>query len=157
MTNPINNGILTKLQESVAEVFESFDIMTVQKTKILEGQISFKGKHLVSMVGFVGELTGLVSIYCSLKMATHITSSMLDVDIHEVTPEVRDAIGEVSNIIVGIFKSKFNTGTSPFQQSIPSVLDGDNFSSNNYNKDHNRLFLCEGSFGIVFIQLTLKN
>ena len=144
------------LKESVKEAFNYFDIMNIKGSEYLEGQVDFKGRYFVSMVGFVGELTGLISIYCSRQIATHIAAKMLGVEVQVVNSDVRDAIGEIVNIIVGMFKSKFGTAHSPFLQSTSSVIDGDNFSSNKYDLNNNRLIVCEGDEGKIYVQLLIK-
>ena len=144
------------LKESVKETFNYFGIMNIKGSEYLEGQVNFKGRYFVSMVGFVGELTGLISIFCSRRIATHIATKMLGLEVKVVNSDVRDAIGEIVNIIVGMFKSKFGTDHSPFQQSTSSVIDGENFSSNKYNLDNNRLIVCEGDEGKFYVQLLLK-
>ena len=152
-----NGEMVTYLKESVTEVFQSFNIMDFQKYELLNGQVSFKGHYLVSMVGFVGEFTGMISLYCSKKIALQITSGMLGVKIEEIDQDVRDAVGEIGNIVVGLFKAKFGTEYNPFQQSVPSVLDGHNITGNNFNLHNNRLLKFEGEMGSVFVQLLLKS
>ena len=150
------DNTLIYLKESVDETFQSFNITDFQKYKILKGQVSFNGNYIVSMVGFVGEMTGMISIYCSRQMALQIATSMMGLQMEEIDQDVRDAVGEIANIVVGIFKAKFGTDHTPFQQSVPSVLDGHNFTSNNFDGQSNRLFAFESKAGTVYIQLLLK-
>ena len=152
-----NGKILTHLKESVNEAFQSFNIMDFQKYKLLCGQVSFKGNYLISMVGFVGELTGMLSIYCSRNISLQVTSGMLGFQVEEIDKDVRDAVGEIGNIIVGLFKAKFGIEYTPFQQSIPSVLDCNDITANGFNLEDNRLLKFEGENDNVFVQLLLKS
>jgi len=145
------------VQETVTEIFDSFNLIKLDNFDFLEGEVKFRGKYLVSMVGFVGDYTGLLSIYCSCPMAMHITERMLNIQVDTVTKEVRDALGELTNIIVGRFKAKLSVYHTPFQQSIPSVIDGDNFSANGYDLVQNRLLACGSAEGTIYVQLLLKS
>ncbi len=156
MSIPTNDTPFTFVQKSVNEIFDSFNLAKLENFSFLEGEVRFKGKYLVSMVGFVGDYTGLISIYCSCSMAMRITERMLNIQVENVTKEVRDALGELTNIIVGRFKAKLSLYHTPFQQSIPSVIDGDNFSANGYDLVQNRLLSCQSAEGTIYVQLLLK-
>lgn len=152
----IENDVNTLLEEAIEETMNTFDIMNVEDIKLVEGPVGFPGKYLVSSIGFVGDYTGLISIYTSEKLAVHIAECMLGTTIEEVDEEVRDALGELTNLVVGSFKAKFGTDRQAFKQSIPSVIDGSDFCTNNFDLKDNKLFQCQGEQFAAYVQLTLK-
>jgi chemotaxis protein CheX len=96
------------------------------------------GKHVqhepyvVGTVGFIGGINGLMYLYLPEKFACFVTSHMLGMNESEVMAEgdevVNDAIGELTNMTVGVFKNAlFDAGLS-CRLTIPSILRGSNFS-----------------------------
>ncbi len=144
------------LKEAIEETIETFEIMDIHNIRLVEGPVDFPGKYLVSSIGFVGEYTGLISLYCSGDLSVHIAECMLGSEIDDVDEEVRDALGEVTNLIVGTFKSKLGN-EQPFKQSIPAVIDGNNFATNHFDLHDNKLFACNGEKFTLYVQLTFKN
>jgi chemotaxis protein CheX len=88
--------------------------------------------YVVGTVGFIGEINGLMYLYLPEKFARFVTSHMLGMSEAEVGAEgdevVNDAIGELTNMTVGVFKNAlFDSGLS-CRLTIPSILRGTNFS-----------------------------
>jgi len=145
------------LEESIKETLETFGIMDIQNIRLVKGPVDFPGKYFVSSIGFVGDYTGLISLYCSGDLSVHIAECMLGSKIDDVDEEVRDALGELTNLVVGTFKSKLGTDKQPFKQSIPAVIDGNDFTTNHFDLKDNKLFACNGGQHTLYVQLTFKN
>lgn len=117
---------------SAEEVFET--MMSLQITaEEISGEPLFNGKfHLCATIGFAGKWNGFISLQCSEDLACRVTSKMLSSDTTDVEKnEVRDAMGEVVNMVGGKFKAffaeAFNSGIEAFKMSIPSVTMGKNY------------------------------
>ena len=68
--------------------------------------------QIVGSVGFVGEANGVVHLYASEHFARVITGRMLGLPEGEIDRDdiVNDAMGELSNVIVGRVKSRLCDG-----------------------------------------------
>ncbi len=127
----------SKIAENVAKttekVFESMVFMKVNGANFDEN-IKIPSKHLTAMVGFAGAYVGLAAIHCTETFARIIGGSMLMMDQDKLSNEdVRDALGEIANMIAGHFKARLaeslQTQEQVFEQSVPSVISGDDYET----------------------------
>jgi chemotaxis protein CheX len=80
------------------------------------------GDSLTGTVSISGRWNGLVSLTCSSVAATRAAALMFDAGLEKVTQaDVRDAMGELVNIVGGNLKGML---PSPTGLSLPSVTDG---------------------------------
>jgi len=88
--------------------------------------------YVVGTVGFIGEINGLIYFYLPEKFARLVTSHMLGMSEPEIAAEgdevVNDAIGELTNMTVGVFKNGLSDAGLSCRLTIPSILRGTNFS-----------------------------
>lgn len=77
---------------------------------------------VLACVTISGAWNGAVVLECDAAGASHIACSMLDMDPKELSEDdVRDAIGEVANVIAGNVKAML---PQPSSLSLPSVARG---------------------------------
>lgn len=82
--------------------------------------------HIVGTVGFIGDIDGLIYLYLDVEFARLLTASMLGIE--ESSDEaINDAVGEITNMIVGVFKNGLCDAGYPCKLTIPSILRGRNF------------------------------
>jgi chemotaxis protein CheX len=127
------NGIIEGVMKASEAVFKSMVFMDV-KGKEYKGEIAIPDKHLTAMVGFAGSYMGLAAIHCSENFARRIGASMLSMDPEKLSEEdVRDALGEIANMISGHFKARLaetiNAQEEVFEQSVPSVICGEDYET----------------------------
>jgi len=82
---------------------------------------------ITAMVGMAGSFSGLVSVHTPQNLALQITSSMLGMEVSEVDDDVRDALGEIANMIAGSFKLHLTRGGADIRISTPSVVTGSEY------------------------------
>ena len=90
-------------------------------------QTQFSGS-LTAMVGLAGSYNGLVSLHAPNQLAMRFTSGMLGMDVTEIDDDVRDAMGEITNMVAGSFKQHLSSGGADIKLSTPSVVTGDEYS-----------------------------
>jgi chemotaxis protein CheX len=87
---------------------------------------------IVGMVGFIGDAGGFAYIYWEEPFAKQCVGSMLGISAEEAAglsePDIKDAIGELTNMIVGSFKNGLCDSGFPCKLTIPSILIGCDFS-----------------------------
>ena len=86
--------------------------------------------EVVSSVGFIGKVTGAVYLYCTVGFARVLTSRMLGIAEAEVDrgDMINDALGELSNMIVGSVKSRLCDRGATCTLTLPSIVRGQQLS-----------------------------
>jgi len=86
---------------------------------------------IVGMVGFIGDVGGFTYVYFEEPFAKQCVGSMLGVSHEEAAAlseaDIKDAIGELTNMIVGSFKNGLCDSGFPCKLTIPSILIGCDF------------------------------
>jgi chemotaxis protein CheX len=84
---------------------------------------------ILAFVGMAGQRAGTGVISCTAAFARQICSAMLLTEAPSVNEDVLDAIGELTNMIIGNFKNMAEEHLGPLGLSIPTVIYGRNFVS----------------------------
>lgn len=89
----------------------------LKKDSLAQGDVS-------GIVGLSGEARGTISVSFSRKCILTIVSRMLGEDIAEINDEVRDAVGEILNIVSGHGRQKLQAFGMTVKGAIPTVITG---------------------------------
>jgi len=154
------NWLYDALSKTVVKVFESMVFMKID-SKIHTDKVLIEDKHLTAMVGFAGVYMGLAAIHCSFDFARKIGGSMLSMEPDNLTEEdVRDALGEIANMISGYYKArlaeKLQTSENVFEQSVPTVISGDDYETCAVTDAPRYCILCNFEGEDFFVELALK-
>ena len=76
------------------------------------------------MIGMAGLYRGMLAIHAPTDVALAITGSFLGMEPAEVDDDVRDAIGELANMLAGSIKHLLSDQGSDIKLSIPSTICG---------------------------------
>jgi len=101
---------------------------------------------VLTFIGLAGPWTGAGTIACTADFACKLCSQFLMTEANSVNEEVLDAMGELTNMIIGNFKTMVEEHLGPLCLSIPTVIYGRNFTSR--STGHNDWvvlpFQCQG-------------
>jgi chemotaxis protein CheX len=89
---------------------------------------------VVSFVGMAGAWVGTGSLACSSGFARRIASSFLMTDFPSVDDEVLDAIGELTNIIIGNVKGTIEQSVGPMALSTPTCIVGHDLTAHSLGR-----------------------
>lgn len=120
----ISSGWSPLLETATREVFE---LMLATPLTPMPSTAPISGQGLTAMVGLAGRLCGVVSIACTSSAASRMASKMLGVETNGVDESVRDAMGEICNMVAGGFKSKVVELERDCNLSVPTVITGADF------------------------------
>lgn len=113
----------------------------------LAGKQTQHDPYVVGTVGFIGGFNGLLYFYLPEKFARVVTSHMLGMKESEVAAEgeevVNDAIGELTNMTVGVFKNGLSESGLSCRLTIPSILRGTNFTIEPISSANRYIFYFE--------------
>lgn len=116
----INEALLA----GAKEVFETMIFMDIAEPSEPDQRI--EGDTLLGSITFKGDLEGCLTICCGVTCAKTIALNMLAMEpTDEISEEeVCDAIGEVTNMVMGSVKARLQDSMGNAQVSIPTVVSG---------------------------------
>ena len=153
-TAPIDTQFVDELLAATRDVFKTMVFHDVETSSPIAGDALRPGANVVGTVAFAGKTSGLVVFYSTLEGAHAITASMLGIDPGSVNGELPDAIGELTNMIAGSFRTRMaHVRGETWAISIPTVTVGSDFYTK-YVSDVQRV-LCPFKMGKaeLFVEL----
>jgi chemotaxis protein CheX len=87
-----------------------------------------------ALVGLAGTYNGLISLHAPAILAKNITANMLGQDVTADSDDVRDALGEIANVIAGSFKQHLTNNGLDIRLSTPTVITGQQYVISLTNK-----------------------
>lgn len=145
------------VSESVIDVF---DTMLSAKLEITDkiSHDNLENIRNVGSVSFAGDATGMVSIHVGDNFSRELTAEMLGMEIEELEgdEEIRDMLGELSNIVGGNLKSTFTDAGLVCALSTPSFTTGTDFKIESLNMETYERFAFDCDGNIVFVEMGIK-
>jgi chemotaxis protein CheX len=141
--------------QAVEEIFSSMIFMDVQPTAESTGP--GEGQMLSGMIGFAGDLKGTILLHLPEAVALAITNAFLELDLEEIDSEVKDAIGELTNMVAGGIKYHLQGDNQGIQLSIPSVISGKKYSCGTTGSHERVLVAFETPAGAFEAELVVRN
>jgi CheY-specific phosphatase CheX len=77
------------------------------------------------LIRFAGKLSGTITLRCSKEMAAGLASNMMGIEIAPGSAGMKDAIGELLNMIMGASTSYMRICDTDFRLSAPATVIGD--------------------------------
>jgi chemotaxis protein CheX len=99
----------------------------LKKDSLAQGDVS-------GIVGLTGEASGTLSVSFSEQSILKIVSNMFGEPIHEINDEVKDAVGEILNIVSGQARQKLEVKGRILKGAIPTVITGKNHTISHITK-----------------------
>ncbi|HLK03189.1 MAG TPA: chemotaxis protein CheX [Candidatus Acidoferrum sp.] len=109
-------------------ILEVFEMMAATRLELNPSSTEEPRGEQTAMVGLAGSLCGMVTIRCSQTVAARFASLMLGGASGSNSSTVRDALGELCNMIAGNFKAKITSLADSCLLSVPTVITGDDYS-----------------------------
>jgi chemotaxis protein CheX len=119
--------LIVQLVAATEQVFRTMVFTELEQASPIEGDALRPAANVVGIVGFAGTVSGLVALYSTLEGAKEIAASMLGTSAAQVNGEMPDAIGELTNMIAGMFRLRIANRGESVAISIPSVTVGSDF------------------------------
>lgn len=93
----------------------------LKKDALARGDIS-------GIIGLTGSVTGSMALSFSEKSILKIVSNMLGEEIKEINGDIKDAVGEITNMISGVARKKLESMGLNVSAAIPTVVAGKSHS-----------------------------
>ena len=118
-------SLVDVLVGATTDVFETMIFRQLHAGVTVWGHATRPRSQIVGTVGFAGSSTGLVAFHLSIAAAREITTAMLGIEIDE--EGLPDAVGEVTNMIAGAFRTRMAAFQDAWAISVPTVTVGSDF------------------------------
>jgi chemotaxis protein CheX len=149
---PLQNEMAEMLFAATQEVFTSMLGSEIEQVPAPEAERSTPFDGVLSLIGLAGALIGNGALVCSEAAARDLSSRLLYAEFSHVDEQVLDAVGEITNMIVGGFKNLLEAHVGTLQMSIPSVIYGKNICTRDSKADVTVSVRCAfagGEFGLT--------
>ncbi len=117
-----------KIVETTEEIFNTMIFMEISAEPPLEKKKQPLGGHISAMIGLSGGFSAMLSLHCPEAVGLGIAGAMLGIDIDEVDADVKDALGEIANMIAGGLKERFATEGIDLVLAIPTTVSGKSYT-----------------------------
>jgi chemotaxis protein CheX len=123
-------GMATASTEEVFSTMLGLDLQLIEEEHDSEHpMLAESGATVVSLIGLTGPWAGTGSITCSGELACLLASRFLSTDYDAVNTEVLDAVGEITNMIMGNVKTTLEDRVGAMDLSTPAVIFGQIFQT----------------------------
>jgi flagellar motor switch protein FliN/FliY len=149
--------IIASTGDSVIELFDTMLSMEVELSDDA-AKPDPDGPQTMGSVNFAGNVMGSVNIQVSETFARLISAAMLGTELEEIEDkaEIKDVIGEVTNIIAGNLKSGFCDSGLTCEISPPSITSGNDFRIETLNMDRYEHFAFHHQGNNIFVEVCVK-
>ncbi len=129
----------------------------IKVKEIKRGRTEISHFDMNIIIGFAGNESGVFILQCPRKLGIEAANKMLGRDVNEDSEEMRDAVAEFMNMIVGKTKSMYSADEETFKISIPTTIVGKNFivhtKALEYGRESAIDFSCDGYDFIINVFL----
>jgi len=112
------------LGHAAAEVFE---MMVGTPLSLLDQDTPPGFADYTAMIGLAGDLCGVLSFRCGNPTAARIAGLMLGSTEAASAESIRDALGEICNMVAGSFKAQISDIAAQCMLSVPMVVSGKDY------------------------------
>lgn len=120
----MNLDLQQQIIDSTQLLFDTMLMMPLTPGITLSEKVYSFQSSISGMLGFAGEIQGMLTIHCPEDVAFAITSALLGIDVDEVDADVKDTIGEMANMVLGGIKDGFTEQGIEINLAVPTILAG---------------------------------
>ena len=114
--------------ESTQEIFSSMIMLDVTPGDPYHRKNEMLNDSISGIIGLAGNTKGMLAIHLPTQVALSVTTAFLGMEVEEVDDDVRDAIGELANMLGGNLKAHLDPKGSEIQLSMPSTVSGEEYT-----------------------------
>ncbi len=122
----------------------------LKEGKLAKGDVS-------AIIGLTGSARGSLALSFSEESILKIISNMLGENHREINGEVRDAVGEITNMISGVARKKLEAEGFSIAAAIPTVVSGKDHSFIHVLGGPSIIIPFETDNGPFFVDVCLKD
>lgn len=109
------------------DVFSTMVMMELENGSPVIGKGGEITSNISSMLGLGGGIRGILAIHLPANVAEGITGAFLGMEIDELNDDVKDAMGELTNMVAGNLKIFFAKIGVDMKLAIPTTVIGESY------------------------------
>ena len=125
MADTFNIG--NEIINGTKDVFSTMLMVDLENEVVIENKRCSIQSNMTSMIGLGGEIRGLLAIHCPASVAKAITGAFLGMVVEDLDDDVKDAIGEIANMVAGNLKVSYAKININIELAIPTSIIGESF------------------------------
>ncbi|MFO7767050.1 MAG: chemotaxis protein CheX [Pelovirga sp.] len=114
--------------DSTQDIFSSMIMLDVTPGEPFLRNDDKLVNSISGIIGLAGNTKGMLAIHMTNEAALAVTAAFLGMEVEEIDEDVRDAIGELANMLAGSIKSILDPGGSDIKLSMPSAIYGEDYT-----------------------------
>ena len=118
------NQAVIKGSESVFESMLGWD---VKGKEPVEMPINASSSETSVVISIVGNVSGAITFKCTKAFAKAIASTMVGAEVEDGSDDMKDAVGELLNMVVGTAKATYSSDDA-FKISLPTTIIGGDYT-----------------------------
>ena len=142
-----------KIVETTEEIFNTMIFMEITAEAPLEQGKQALGCHISAMIGLTGGFSAMLGIHCPEAVGLAIAGAMLGMEIEEIDADVKDALGEIANMVAGGIKEKFAVGNIDLELAIPTAISGKSYTIASSTRSNRVIIPFSVEQGQFFIEM----
>ena len=123
MDKNLNQAVI----QATEEMFDSVVGWKVKSLPPVEETLNGSSAETSVIISFVGNISGAFVLKCTKACAVDIASQMLGMDVSDDSEDLKDAMGEMMNMIAGRAKTDYAEGNESFKISVPTTIVGEDY------------------------------
>lgn len=151
MTETFDVG--SEIVEGTKEVFSTMLMMDLSLNENFQQGSDKIASNITSMIGLGGGLRGVLAVHCPKNIATAITGGFLGMEIEELDDDVKDAIGEITNMVAGNLKISYGKIDVNIELAIPTTIVGESFHVSGVADSTREVVALDMAQGTFWIEL----
>ncbi|MFB3826861.1 MAG: chemotaxis protein CheX [Bryobacteraceae bacterium] len=122
------------IRKATNEVFTTMMGLEVSAGPERKGGLGITaGRDVMAFIGLAGSWIGTGTVCCNAAAACRMSTRFLMSELDSVNGDVLDAVGEITNMILGNVKSMLENHLGQLCLSVPTVVYGKNFEARAFN------------------------
>ena len=142
-----------KIVDTTEEIFSTMIFMEISPEAPLEQSEQALGCHVSAMIGLTGGFSAMLGIHCPEAVGLAISGAMLGMELEEVDADVKDALGEIANMVAGGLKEKFTAEDIDLELAIPTAISGKSYTIFSSTKSNRVIIPFSIDQGQFFIEI----
>lgn len=139
------------ISAATSEIFETMIFMEMSAGDAVMDKNAAFPSQITGNLGLAGGLKGTLAVHCPENIAVAITGALLGMEVEGIDDDVKDTIGEITNMIAGGIKTYLAGEDRDLKLSIPTVVVGKSYRIAGMSGAHRVVVpftLAEGQFWV---------
>ena len=142
-----------KISEATEEIFNTMIFLDIAADQPLDNGKHVLGCHVSAMIGLTGGFSGMLGIHCPEEVGLAIAGAMLGMELEQIDADVKDALGEITNMVAGGIKERFAAEQVPLQLAIPTAISGKTYTISSPTKSNRVVIPFNIQQGQFFVEM----